>query len=745
MRKQLIIKYTLMLCLLSIALSPAAQNARSRHADSLFDNYLYTDAIRSYEAIHKKDAHVWRRLAESYKLTGDNKQSEKYYTLLISSGKATAADRLQYTQVLKMNGKYEEAIQQMSTYDQQVSGDKRVVSHTIKPDYYKELLTDNGQFAISSLKNNSVESDFSATYYKDRIVFVSTRHRAAAVEYNYNWNKKNFLNLYTAQPKKGSKNRWKKIRYLKAKGKLNKRFHEGPATFNASGDLMILTRNRYTSRKELNSGKERVLELWYSTKNKKGKWGAPQPMVFNNKEYSVGHPALTPDGKTLYFVSDMPGGRGETDIYISTMQNDGTWSAPVNAGENVNTEGKEMFPFYHHKGMLFFASDGHAGLGGLDVFIAGVSNGKTGKPKNVGAPVNTSADDFAFVLDSAMTRGYFSSNREGGKGSDDIYTYDLLKPFKLTKKLEGYTRERNTLQPLSGVAVKLYDKSGNVIAETNADANGYYSFETEPDAEYRLEGTQPDYTGDSKQVAMTGDEQTVQQDLLLEKIPNISLSIFVSDLKSGAPISGAKITLREKATGKETVILTDASGSWKQGLEGKKINDQLSYSITVEKEGYLSKMADFNHTIVREGEIKVHENLDLRLGRLEIGGDIGKLIDIRPIYFDLGKYAIRKDAAVELDKIVSIMQQYPGLVIELGSHTDCRGSIASNERLSDKRAKSSAAYIIGKGISKDRIYGKGYGESKLVNGCGCEGTQKSTCSEEEHQQNRRTEFIIVKM
>jgi outer membrane protein OmpA-like peptidoglycan-associated protein len=374
-------------------------------------------------------------------------------------------------------------------------------------------------------------------------------------------------------------------------------------------------------------------------------------------------------------------------------------------------------------------------------------DGGTSAATNLGAPVNGPKDDFAFVLDNDMKGGYFSSNRDGGKGSDDIYAYDLLIPFRLTKRIEGYVMDKNNnALLLAGSTVVLKDASGNIAGTVQADDKGFYSFEAEPDQEFIIQGSNANYTGATVKASTGGNEDMVQANLQLEKIPQISLACFVSDQKSGQPLSGTHIIIRDKATGKELVnATTGADGFFKNPLENAKLSDQLSYTISLEHDGYLSKNLDFAYTITKEGEIKVHEQLDLTMGKLEIGTDIGKLIDIKPIYFDLGKSNIRTDASVELDKIVAIMKQYPTMVIELGSHTDCRSSKTSNEALSNKRAQASANYIISKGIDKSRIYGKGYGESKPVNGCVCEGAVKSDCSEEEHQKNRRTEFIVVKM
>jgi outer membrane protein OmpA-like peptidoglycan-associated protein/tetratricopeptide (TPR) repeat protein len=731
-----------------ILLTNCSVQNRVKTANKAYSNYLYNDAIDGYESINKKkrDNNTLSRLADSYRLAGNSKKAEIYYEQLTQKGGATHIDVLHYAEVLKMNGKYEEALVKMEQYNQAVNGEDRINQHISNKTYYVPLLEDNGQFALKNLKINTTESDFGTSYFQDKVVFVTSRKGLGFTNYEYNWNVKNFLNLYSFEKHPSDKTKVKKIKSVKIKGGLNKKFHEGPATFSADGSLMIFTRDRYTKSKELNTEGVRVLELWYSEKNAKGKWGKAQPMSFNNKDYNVGHGALSADGKTLYFVSDMPGGFGGSDIYISKRNADNSWGTPVNAGKKINTEGKEMFPFYHEKRILFFASDGHAGLGGLDVFMA-TANGETfGTAKNLGSPLNGPKDDFAFILDNEMMTGFVSSNREGGKGNDDIYSFDLLKPFKLTKKIEGIAREKGKGTILPGSIIKLYSADKNVVAETIADENGYYAFDVEPDQDFILSGDLEKYNQGNNTASTKTDKEVIQADLDLERIPQIGLVCFVSDAKAGTPIEDAHLVFTDKLTGKVFAdVYTDKEGYWKKALEEMHIGDKLSYEIAVSKEGYLEKTLTFYYAITKEGEIKVHEKLDLTLGKIEVGTDIGKLIDIKPIYFDLGKYKIRPDAAKELDKIVEVMNKYPSIVIELGSHTDCRGSYASNEKLSDNRAKSSAAYIVSKGISADRIYGRGYGEKELLNDCKCEGAVKSTCSEEEHQMNRRTVFKIVKM
>jgi outer membrane protein OmpA-like peptidoglycan-associated protein len=508
---------------------------------------------------------------------------------------------------------------------------------------------------------------------------------------------------------------------------------------------MYFTRNNYFQKK---FGKDAAgvnnLKIFKCTFDGE-KWSEEANFNYNSDEYSVGHPALSADGKTLYFVSDMPGGVGGTDMWKVAVNDDGSYGTPVNLGTSINTEGNEMFPFIHPTGMLFFSSNGLAGLGGLDVFAASPQGDSFSAPFNLGMPLNSAADDFAFILDQEQNFGYVSSNRAGGKGSDDIYSVKVTTPIKPGYRVEGIAYDKTTGLPLANAMISLKDKSGSIIKTIETGSDGSYVFNVEQGQEYSLEGKKTDYYDDLQKVntsSLNPNNSVLKKDLKLEMDPGLQIIGLVLDKATGKPIEGAKVKVVKAGTqGTFGEFTTDAAGKLGKPVEGMKVGDAYEYIINVEKEGYLNEMKRVPGTVTKGKNIEFRVDMN----KLEIGGDLGKMVAINPIYFDKDKDFIRPDAAVELDKIVAVMKEYPNMVIELGSHTDCRASKSYNEKLSDRRAKSSAAYIISKGVDKSRIYGKGYGESELVNDCACEGNKKSTCSEEEHQLNRRTIFKIVKM
>lgn len=528
--------------------------------------------------------------------------------------------------------------------------------------------------------------------------------------------------------------------YPKPLKKFNKKYHDGSLTFSRDGNTMFYSRDNYKHRSKEGI---RNLEI-YESQFKDGKWNKKIAFPLNNKEYSIAQPALSADGRVLYFSSDMPGGKGGADLYRITRDSSGKWGSAENLGDKINTEGNEVFPFVHESGILFFSSDGRPGLGGLDIFAVQVTKEQYSKVLNAGVTANSNKDDFAFVLDSLGKSGYFASNRDGGKGNDDIYSFNLLKPFVFGKTIKGQTKDLDG-NTLADVEVNLLDSNGVVLRTITTREDGTYSFDVEENRKFKLKGTKDKYFEGITLVKTNVPEDVIIANLALEKNPGIVIVALITDKKTGTPLEGVKITITDVMAKTTETFITGPNGQYIKELPEKRLNDFLNYDIYVEKEGYLRKHSNYSKKITKPGVYNIHEVLDLNMSKVEVGLDIAKAINLNPIYFDLAKWNIRPDAALELEKIVSIMNEYPNMVVELGSHSDCRGLKAANMKLSDKRAKASADYIRKRIKYPERIFGRGYGESKLVNSCACEGKVISTCSEEEHQANRRTEFIIIKM
>lgn len=724
------------------------QTAKLKKADANYANLSYVFAASSYEKLvgTEVDSPAMKaKLAHSHYQIGNMKRAEEFYTLAFSSSQDLSLEHYFYfAQTLKQNGKYAESDKWMTQFHAKEIKDQRGVLFAKDQSYLSKILGEQAHFTIGNISFNSAKCDFGGYDFQkgETLYFISSR-RKGLIRRTWTWNADNFLDIYT---RKISSEKEVVKPFSK---KVNSNFHEGPICFSADESRVYFTRNNIAKGKLRKDQKGiQNLKLYFAEVDEKGNWSNSFELKLNSKEYSVGHPTISKNSKTLYFVSDMPGGFGGADIYKAEILADGNLGQPINLGNKINTEGQEMFPWLSKEGQLFFASDGLIGLGGLDIFVADLSkDGLVNAIQHAGIGINSERDDFAFILSGDHKTGYFSSNRDGGQGDDDIYSFEMIKPFLFSLTLKGIVTVANTNAILPNSTVTLLNSKGDIVARVIADKNGMYSFTIEPEENYTLVFNDSKFEEKSYSVtAKNATSGVLVQDAQLDLKPDYGLLCLITDSKSKSPLENVQVTIKDKITGKVLIDqLTAASGDIQKVLENAKNGDVINYEITLEKDGYLLKTLLFNHTITQAGMINIHENLDLSMSKLDVGMDLATLIDIKPIYFDLGKFVIRKDAALELDKIVKVMNDYPAMKIELGSHTDCRSSIAFNDKLSANRAKASADYIKSRIQNPERIYGKGYGESKLKIDCPCEGTVKSSCSEEEHQQNRRTEFVILKM
>jgi len=609
-----------------------AQLWRQKKADEYFNRFDYENAIASYEMLRKKDPHVYRNLAEAYYVMGNVAKAKATYEKLIETGQYEAQDIYRYAYLLRRNGDYKQANQWMEKYARQIPNDSRAIRFMVNPNYYKDLQLMNAKLKLKNVSINGKYADFGPAFYKDNsVVFASARGFGRI----WGGNNQRYLNLFEARMTSDMDLQ----NMIPFAADLNKRYHDGPATFDRSGQIMIVTRNVYGERLKDN-------KLWlYEVRMENGHWSDAKPLPFNSKDYSCGHGALSADGNTLYFASDMPGGKGQTDLYKVTRNADGSWGTPVRLTDAINTEGKEMFPSISDDGKyLFFASDGLPGLGGLDVFAIKLNKqgDPEGEPVNLGAHINSPADDFALIYRSKTNDGYFSSNREGGKGDDDIYGFSGLKDFKaaLTEFiLAGKVYDTHTNEPLVATVTVLQDGKPYQNLQTGPD--GLYKVKVKPGHKYTLQVNKEAYEPFEATVSTVGITDNITKDIPLNRVK-------------------------------------------------KQIEDLCSYRI-------------------------------------------------QPLYYDLDKYFIRENDIPKLEEIIALMNKYPQIKVEVGSHTDSRASKAYNIRLSRNRTMSAIRYLTKHGIPRNRLIAKWYGESQPVNGC-VDGVQ---CTEEQHQLNRRTEFKII--
>jgi outer membrane protein OmpA-like peptidoglycan-associated protein len=721
-------KFTLAILLLILGFNVQAQSLKLKRADKYFNHLAYKSAGEVYEKLlgskHESSVMLYR-LAMCYYNTNRMEKAAETFSKYITTESASADELFYFSQSLKQSGKTVDGDEKLKALYSKANTDIRAKSLIDNLNYLESIKAKGEQYSMRNLEVNSEFSDFGGYPYQSSVLFLSSRYESLSVKREWTWDGTRFLDVFLADENNGQ---------LVEKGMLKAictKYHEGPACWDG-GNSLYFTRNNAGKNKYDQSGIQN-LSLYFGTIDVLG--GISEtPMPFCSSEYSVGHPALSKDGKTLYFASDMPGSKG-VDIYEVAIEGFGMFGKPKRLEGNVNTDGDEMFPYVAKNGTMYFSSNGHIGLGGLDVFMVD----KSGNVINLGQPLNSMNDDFAFILKADNKTGYVSSNRPGGKGDDDIYAFTYTGPVDIT--ISGVVTDIANQAPLKEAYIVLLDEKGKQIASVKTDENGAYSIPALSGKTYTIQVKKENYG--LQQTTLVTSESNVQKNFQLQE--NVVEFVFdVKDKKSQEALSGVAIKIED--LNKKTIknLVTSESGSASEKWVSYKVGDEVKMNVTLTREGYLSKTVEVKF-IIPSQKVNVSELMDIALSKLEVGGDLNEMIAINPIYFDKGKWDIRKDAAAELDKIVAIMNQYPSMEIELGSHTDCRASIKFNQDLSNKRAKSSAEYIQKKITNPSRIKGVGYGESKLKVDCPCEGAVKSTCSEEEHQKNRRTEFIITKM
>lgn len=713
-----------------------AQGASIKSANKLYFSKLYVQAIPKYESVLRKDsanADVLTNLGDCYRLTNNNRGQLICYGKLVKTGKAEDIHKLYYGQALMEAGKYDDAKKYMEEY----KGDKRGEAFTKAITNLQKFSKNADAYALKEFLYNSKFDDFSAlTFMNDKIIFTSNRTKSTWITRRHGWTGNSYCHMYLTEKNEFGEYETPAMFIAEYAPKYN----DGPFCASKDGTNIFFTRNSTNKKDQSLDGSQKLKIMQATILN--DNLQSMMVLKFNSNEYNCAHPAISADGKTLYFASDMGGGQGGMDLYYCKKDAGGAWGSPINLGEKVNTKGNEIFPSVTEDNILYFASNGHEGLGGLDIYETKIRDDKPGKVYNMGKPVNSEHDDFAYNLNTDGKKGFLSSNRKTGGMNDDVYNVDVLRKVSRGKLVNFIVKDKNTQDLLPLTTIKLNTDS------FTTNEKGEFQTVLEEDINYALLVKKEKYfeLQDSISTKSSTEEEEFTKTVELEIDPNLTLLAGIYDAKTGAGIEGVKIIIKDLAISNDFELLkTEKNGEYRKPIKGKKIGDKLLYLVTIEKEGYVTKTLNFTYDIKKEGEIQMNELLALTIGKVEVGMDLAKMIDIKPIYFDLGKSKIRPDAAIELNKVVAIMKEYPAMIIELGAHTDCRGAAAANLKLSGARAVAAAGYIVKQGIDKTRISGKGYGESKLLNTCGCEGKVKSTCTEYEHSVNRRTEFIIVKL
>ncbi len=622
------------------------QPSRRNRADQFYKEMQYAKAALAYEKlvdVKKPSISNMERLAHSYFYIKQYDLAENWYARLVAQKSVSPELRLNYAEVLKQQGKYAEAKLQ---YEQLLASEGKsetILTAIHGADSAQVWMRNPTRHDIRNEKGvNTSLAEFGVIKTNSGVMYAAEPN--SLLQAKSGMTGQAYLRIYAAERKADGSLEYPNQVASSINGST---YHVGPIATNAAEDVLYVTRTfagKDGERFKADGAKWNKHNLELKIFRKKGAEWVEEDFAYNNvKEYSLGHAFLSPDEQTLYYASDMPGGKGGVDIWYSELQADGSWGVPQNAGDVINTAGDEMFPTLAGK-EIYFSSTGHVGMGGLDIFKAKGEKAKYEGVKNLGYPINSASDDFAYVeygetVDNKV--GYLSSNRKGGVGSDDIYSFVFQKP-KIRIVLEGVTRDRKTGELLPASTVTLFGAAGDIVSKGQTDKAAQISFEVAPNTVFRLWGEKKGYHADS---------------------------VLVSAVMPT----------------KDTVI-------------------RYTMNLT---------------PVMKVGDKFILEN----------------------IHYDFDKHNIRPDAAKILDRLVATMRDNPTLKIELSSHTDSRGSDSYNEKLSQRRAQSAVDYLVTRGIARERLVAKGYGEKRLLNRC----SNGVDCTKAEHQANRRTEVEVLEL
>jgi outer membrane protein OmpA-like peptidoglycan-associated protein/tetratricopeptide (TPR) repeat protein len=606
----------------------SAQNKDTQIADKLFKKFEFISAAESYlklVASNNADGYVYSQLGDCYFNIYNTKEAAKWYAKAIAK-KQDSELYYRYAQMLKANGNYAESNKQMQKFSEMQPNDSRSKIFNENPNYVPVLLDQRKSFDVKSIDINSDKSDFGALLMDNTIYFTSARNSNSKI---YSWTKEPFLDIF-----KANLNEDGTISNILLIKEINSKYHDGSVSISRDGSTMYFTSDSFREN-SFEKDKASKLKLGrnniFSAKFVNGKWDEITSLPFNSKDYSTGNPSISKDGKTLYFSSNMPGSIGGVDIWKVAISETGSYGTPENLGKSVNTEGNESFPFITSDNVLYFSSDAKQGLGAMDVYKIDLT--KNSEAKNLGKPVNSEKDDFAFTINENKNIGFVASNRNG---NDDIFKLIPVCNYEVN----AIVTNANSGEILAEANVSILDDKSNIISTIKSNNKGEVSFTVDCEKTFTIQAIKDGFEGNS-------------------------FAVIASNKKGGS-------------------IKIDA---------------------------VLKPISE----IITEKEVKLN-----------------------PIFFEYNNSNITQQGAFELDKLVQIMKNNEKLIIFVKSHTDNRGTDEFNILLSDKRAKSTIQYVISNGIDPNRISGKGFGETEPKVDC------KENCTEESHEQNRRSEFLIVK-
>ncbi len=684
----------------------------------MYGHLAYRNALELYHVVVEKDSSNYvarQRIADCNFRLGNIDEAEQWYASLAATPNISPQYKYQYAQVLSIQGKYADAQKWFSEYSR-LTTDTRGKSKFEFIYYISYYFRDSVLYEVKNEPFNSDQSDFAPQYHNNGIVFVSARDRDLFVKKQSTSalnDKEAMLNIFYA-PKEASGE--KDATFFNHQN-LNSPYHDGPIAFYNGGKHVVFSRNNLSAGRPVHNNGKVHLKLYFADLKEGNTMKNVEPFQYNDDAYSIGHPWMSEDGNMLYFSSDRPGGQGGVDIYTSERK-EGKWTAPLNLGPSINTMGDEFYPFMSNDTTLYFSSTGHGGLGGLDIYVSHRKDTTFSMPENLGFPLNTSSDDFALVMDDSGRKGLFSSNRKGGKGYDDVYSFNVKSFFIVGKVIE---RDDST-KSIPSSKIALMNEKHQVINSTISDENGNFYFDLAFDRTYNFVAEKDGFTWiDSLQFSTN--TRTLGRDSIL--IPLWKNALFakgtVYSNETQNKLQGVTLTLENLTDGKTDSVLTNHTGEY-----NFLVIPSNKYRVSARKEGFIPQGFELNTNSLRNGDLLNDFVLE------EV------FMEKVVLQFEFDKWDIKTEYNPQLEKLAKIVKRNSKSHIHIGAYADARGTHEYNQALSDKRANSLVKFFESQGIEIKRMTAIGFGEELHLNNC----SNGVVCTKEEHARNRRAELKV---
>lgn len=646
--------------------------------DKAFNDRNFELALSLFESANEKkpgQSDITRRIAQTYARMGQINISAEWYRRTIELGSDDPTDMIKYAEALRNLQQYDEAVLWYEKFLMKRPNDIRSKSHTSDPEYFEDLFADTAQYSLKSLKMNNENPVMGITMFEPTKFIVSGINVEGKADPKGKKTYLQYLDLYYMN--------WEASDELTNPVPLGKpantKLHDGPAFFCKFDNTLYITRNAVLKGKASKASDDVSLKIM-ACKWNMGNWSSPQELKINGFNSSSGHPTISADGQIMVFVSNRDGGFGGTDLYMAVRQGD-SWTDPINLGNQINTEGNEMFPFISEDGVLFFSSDGLAGLGGLDLFYAKQAEGKWSKPTNLGAPVNSFQDDFGLLYDAKTDRGFFVSNRSG-KGNDDLFYYT----------------HKSILEQIVAGRIKVDDKAAQGVPENvtvvNVTSGEVAQQRLSPKGNFQIIGQK----GEEYAVYMSNkDAFDVTVPVFSYKIPDVIVDPYVNlgqkEVKPIKPYTAKAYAfdLKEQPL---PAVRTSISDNLKSSMNDKK---QPKPAVDLAAMGINNVLFGYNSAVLQEKE------------------------------------------AAKVEQVKTIMKEKSTTKLIVRAFCDSRGSFEYNKKLSINRANAVKSFLVSKGIDANRVKVEWFGEDNPLNDCG----DVKKCTEDEYSMNRRAEMILV--